>query len=38
MKQQKDVKQTTEGKCPYCKKNVKALEAHIHDRHMKGKK
>ncbi|MBU2561926.1 MAG: hypothetical protein KKD17_06530 [Nanoarchaeota archaeon] len=33
----KYVKPTTEGKCPYCKKHVKALEKHIHDKH-KGEK
>jgi protein-disulfide isomerase len=34
---QKDVKGTTEGKCPYCHKKVKSLEKHIHDKH-KGEK
>jgi hypothetical protein len=35
--QPKYVAPTTEGKCPFCKKNVKALENHIHDKH-KGQK
>jgi hypothetical protein len=33
----KQVEPTTEGKCPYCHKNVKCLESHIHDEH-KGEK
>jgi len=28
---------TTEGKCPYCRKHVKSLEAHIKDKHMREK-
>lgn len=31
----KYIKPTTEGTCPYCKKHVKALEAHMHDKHKK---
>ncbi len=31
----KHLNKTTEGTCPYCKKHVKALEAHIHDKHKK---
>ena len=33
----KHIDPTTEGKCPYCKKHVQALEDHIHDKH-KGEK
>ncbi len=29
----KEIKKTTEGKCPYCHRPVKSLEAHIHDKH-----
>ena len=29
----KYIKPTTKGKCPYCKKPVKSLEHHIHDKH-----
>ena len=36
-KNSKYIKPTTVGKCPYCKKNVKALKQHIHDEH-KGEK
>ncbi|MBW2967830.1 hypothetical protein KY362_05070 [Candidatus Woesearchaeota archaeon] len=25
---------STEGKCPYCKRPVKNIEKHIHDRHI----
>ena len=35
--QSKYIEPTTEGKCPYCNKNVKSLEAHIHDVHKKEK-
>ncbi|MBI1970325.1 hypothetical protein HYS47_01115 [Candidatus Woesearchaeota archaeon] len=35
--QPKYVKPTTEGKCKFCHKHVKALEQHMHDKH-KGKK
>ncbi len=31
--QPKQVKPTTEGKCKYCNRHVKALEAHMHDKH-----
>jgi len=31
------IKPTTDGKCPYCHKHVKALEAHIHDEHKNAK-
>ena len=33
----KYVEPTTEGHCPYCHKQVKSLEHHIHDKH-KGEK
>ncbi len=33
----KQIKPTTPGKCPYCHKKIKAIEAHIHDMH-KGEK
>ena len=33
----KVVKQTTEGKCPYCNNHVKSLENHIHDKHKREK-
>ena len=33
----KVLEKTTEGKCEYCNKRVKSLEAHIHDKH-KGEK
>lgn len=33
--QKKSHQSTTEGTCPYCKKRVKALEAHTHDKHKK---
>ncbi|MBU0461318.1 MAG: hypothetical protein KJ574_01895 [Nanoarchaeota archaeon] len=29
----KQIKPTTEGRCPYCHKDVKSLEDHIHDKH-----
>ncbi len=35
--QPKYVNPTTEGKCPYCKKYVKSLEDHIHDKHKEEK-
>ena len=33
--QKKSHQSTTEGTCPYCRKKVKALEAHLHDKHKK---
>ncbi len=33
----KQIKPTTEGKCPFCHKKVQALEAHIHDVHRREK-
>ncbi|MEK6920545.1 MAG: hypothetical protein AABX82_01575 [Nanoarchaeota archaeon] len=33
-KQKKATAPTTEGACPYCKKKVKALEAHIKVKHL----
>jgi len=33
----KEVKKSVEGKCPYCKKHVKSLEAHINSKHRKEK-
>jgi len=33
----KFVDPSTEGKCPYCKKHVKSLEAHVKAKH-KGEK
>lgn len=33
--QKKSHTPTSEGNCPYCRKKVKALEAHIHDKHKK---
>jgi hypothetical protein len=35
-RQPKYIPPTTEGICPFCKKRVKSLENHIHDKH-KGK-
>lgn len=34
-KQKKAHEPTTEGVCPYCKKHVKALEAHMKIKHLK---
>lgn len=34
-KQKKYIPSTTEGVCSYCKKHVKALEAHMKVKHMK---
>jgi hypothetical protein len=31
--QPKVIEKTTEGQCKYCGKHVKALEAHMHDKH-----
>lgn len=31
----KHLEATTEGVCRFCKKHVKALEAHMHDKHKK---
>ena len=33
-KQKKATAPTTEGVCPYCKKHVKALEAHMKIKHL----
>ena len=35
--QSKEIERTTVGSCPYCHKNVKALEAHVRDKHRKQK-
>ena len=34
-KQKKAHEPTTEGVCPYCKKHVQALEAHMKIKHLK---
>lgn len=33
----KQVPPSTEGKCPYCHKQVQSLELHIHDKHLREK-
>ena len=32
--QRKENDPTIEGKCPYCKKYVKSLKHHLHDKHL----
>jgi len=29
----KQIEKHEEGKCPYCRKHVKSLESHMHDKH-----
>ena len=31
------IEPTTEGRCPYCHKQVRSLEHHIHDKHKREK-
>jgi len=33
----KYIPEHTEGKCPYCKKQVKNIEAHVKDKHLSEK-
>ena len=37
VKQKQEITRNTNGKCPYCKKEVASLKDHLHDKHL-GKK